>query len=117
MKHFSQPNACLSLWAYIEGFAEERTVMPDSAELEALPIKEPIIVSFAVRPEEIELALATHGNSLRHRLLLALVAELTIVEDAPASTPPPCRSRRVKPLKKVRPLRKRVGSSAVLCST
>jgi hypothetical protein len=40
-----------------------------------------------VRPDEIELALATNGNPLRHRLLLALVAELTIVETADASNP------------------------------
>jgi hypothetical protein len=37
-----------------------------------------LLLSFAVRPEEIEMAFATNGESLRHRLLLALVAELAI---------------------------------------
>ena len=59
--------------------------MPDFDELEALPSRVPLLVTLAVRPDEIELALATNGNSLRHRLLLALVAELTIVEKADAS--------------------------------
>ena len=59
--------------------------MPDFDELEALPSRVPLLVTLAVRPDEIELALATNGNSLRHRLLLALVAELTIVETADAS--------------------------------
>jgi hypothetical protein len=36
---------------------------------------------------KIELALATNGNSLRHRLLLALVAELTTDETADVSKP------------------------------
>jgi hypothetical protein len=45
-------------------------------ELEAVPPKAALVISFAVRPEEIELALATSGESLRKRVLLALVAEL-----------------------------------------
>jgi hypothetical protein len=61
--------------------------MPDFDGLEALPSRGPLLVTLAVRPDEIELALATNGNSLRHRLLLALVAELTIVETADASNP------------------------------
>lgn len=61
--------------------------MPDLAGLDALPSKEPLLITLAVRPEEIELALATNGNSLRHRLLLALVAELTITETADTSEP------------------------------
>jgi hypothetical protein len=61
--------------------------MPDLAGLEALPSRAPLLVTLAVRPDEIELALATNGNSLRHRLLLALVAELTVIETADASEP------------------------------
>jgi hypothetical protein len=61
--------------------------MPDFDGLEALPSRGPLLVTSAVRPDEIELALATNGNSLRHRLLLAIVAELTIVETADASKP------------------------------
>ena len=52
------------------------------AGLEALPSKRPLLVTLAVRPDEIELALATNGASLRQQLLLALVAELTIIETA-----------------------------------
>jgi hypothetical protein len=59
--------------------------MPDFDGLEALPSRGQLLVTLAVRPDEIELALATNGNSLRHRLLLALVAELTIAETADAS--------------------------------
>jgi hypothetical protein len=55
--------------------------------LEALPSRKPLLVTLAVRPDEIELALATNGNSLRHRLLLALVAELTTIEMADTSEP------------------------------
>jgi hypothetical protein len=61
--------------------------MPDFDGLEALPSRGPLLVTLAVRADEIELALATNGNSLRHRLLLALVAELTIDETADASKP------------------------------
>ena len=46
------------------------------SELEAVLPKTPLVISFAVRPEEIELAFATNGESLRQRVLLALVAEL-----------------------------------------
>ena len=60
---------------------------PDFDGLEALPSRGPLLVTLAVRPDEIELALATNGNPLRHQLLLALVAELTIVETADASNP------------------------------
>ena len=42
--------------------------------------REPVLVTFAVRADEIELALASNGESLRQRLLLALVAELTTAE-------------------------------------
>ena len=38
------------------------------AGLEALPSKRPLLVTLAVRPDEIELALATNGASLRQRL-------------------------------------------------
>ena len=55
--------------------------MSDTAKLEGLPSTASLLVTFAVRPEEIELALATNGDSLRERVLLALVAELTILED------------------------------------
>lgn len=43
--------------------------MPDLAGLEALPSKRPLLVTLAVRPDEIELALATNGASLRQRLI------------------------------------------------
>jgi hypothetical protein len=45
-------------------------------DLELTSSRGPLLVSFAVRPEEIELALATEGDSLRHRVLLAIIAEL-----------------------------------------
>ena len=68
--------------------------MPDLAGLDALPSKAPMLITLAVRPEEIELALATNGASLRHRLLLALVAELTIIETTePATDLPWIRAR------------------------
>jgi hypothetical protein len=44
-----------------------------------------MLVTLAVRPEEIELALATNAASLRQRLLLALVAELTVLETRDAA--------------------------------
>jgi hypothetical protein len=61
--------------------------MPDVTGLEVLPSTRPLLVTLAVRPEEIELAFATNGDSLRTRLLLALVAELAILELAGASEP------------------------------
>jgi hypothetical protein len=54
--------------------------MPDLSELEVVVSNAPVLVSFAVRPDEVEFALATNGESLRHRVLLALVAELTVGE-------------------------------------
>jgi hypothetical protein len=60
--------------------------MPDCSGLECLPSQIPLIVSFAVRPEEIELALASNGDSLRQRLMLALVAELTTIESENTSS-------------------------------
>lgn len=60
--------------------------MLELAVLDALLPKGPMLVTLAVRPEEIELALATNAASLRRRLLLALVAELTIIEAADAAT-------------------------------
>jgi hypothetical protein len=54
--------------------------MLDVSEIECFPPKELLIISIAVRPEEIELALASNGASLRQRLVLALVAELTTIE-------------------------------------
>lgn len=59
--------------------------MPDLSGLEVLPSRGPLLISFAVRPEEIELALASNGDSLRQRLLLALVAELTTIETVDTS--------------------------------
>jgi len=61
--------------------------MLDLAGLEALPSTGPLLVTLVVRPDEIELALATNGASLQQRLLLALVAELTLIETADASEP------------------------------
>ena len=60
--------------------------MLDVSELEFFAPKEPLIVSIAVRPEEVELALASNGASLRQRLVLALVAELTTIEMVGSST-------------------------------
>lgn len=54
--------------------------MSDTARLRDLPTAGSLFVTFAVRPDEIELALATNGDSLRERVLLALVTELTIIE-------------------------------------
>lgn len=54
--------------------------MVDVSGLECLPSRGPLLVTFAVRADEIELALASNGDSLRQRLLLALVAELTTIE-------------------------------------
>ena len=54
--------------------------MPDVSGLECLPSRRSLLVTFAVRPDEIELALASNGDLLRQRLLLALVAELTTSE-------------------------------------
>jgi hypothetical protein len=45
-------------------------------EFEVVPPKATLVISIAVRPEEIELAFATNGESLCPRVLLALVAEL-----------------------------------------
>ena len=49
----------------------------------------PLLVTLAVRPEEVEIALATGCDSLRQRLLLALVAELTTIELNPHLTGDP----------------------------
>jgi hypothetical protein len=62
--------------------------MPDLSGLEVLPSRGMLLISFAVRPEEIELALASNGDSLRQRLLLALVAELTTIETVDTSLGP-----------------------------
>jgi hypothetical protein len=51
-------------------------------DLEAFPSKEPLLVTFVVRPEEIELAFATEGDTLRQRLMLAIVAALISAEPA-----------------------------------
>jgi hypothetical protein len=67
--------------------------MSDPIELEVLSPTKPLRVTLTVRPEEIELALATNGNSLRKRLLLALVAELTTLDELSGSAKPPRRSR------------------------
>ena len=59
--------------------------MIDASGFECFAPKEPLLVSIAVRPEEIELALASNGASLKQRLLLALIAELTTIEMAGTS--------------------------------
>jgi hypothetical protein len=51
-------------------------------DLEAYPSAEPLLVTFVVRPEEIELAFATEGDTLRQRLMLAIVAALISAEPA-----------------------------------
>jgi hypothetical protein len=38
--------------------------------------REPLFVTLTVRPEELELAFASEGESLRHRLMMAIIAEL-----------------------------------------
>jgi hypothetical protein len=59
--------------------------MLDFYGLDARSMKEPLLISVTVRPDEVELALATNGESLRERVLLALVSELTTVETAEPS--------------------------------
>jgi hypothetical protein len=54
-------------------------------DLEVSPSTEPLVVTFVVRPDEIELAFATEGETLRQRLMLAIVAALISAE--PASMP------------------------------
>ena len=51
-------------------------------DLEATPSTEPLLVTLVVRPEEIELAFATEGDTLRQRLMLAIVAALISAEPA-----------------------------------
>jgi hypothetical protein len=46
-------------------------------DFEAYPSAEHLLVTFVVRPEEIELAFATEGDTLRQRLMLAIMAALT----------------------------------------
>ena len=51
-------------------------------DLEATFSTEPLLVTLVVRPEEIELAFATEGDTLRQRLMLAIVAALISAEPA-----------------------------------
>jgi hypothetical protein len=51
-------------------------------DLETCPSTEPLLVTFVVRPEEIELAFATERDALRQRLMLAIIAALTSAEPA-----------------------------------
>jgi hypothetical protein len=70
------------------------STMIDVSGFECFAPKESLLVTIAVRPEEIELALASNGASLKQRLLLALIAELTTIEMAgtPLSLPRRARS-------------------------
>lgn len=45
-------------------------------ELDVVPPKEPVSVSLDISPEEVELAFATNANSLRHKILMALVVAM-----------------------------------------
>lgn len=54
--------------------------MHDFSGTDVLAPMHSLLLSFTVRPEEIEMAFATNGESLRHRLLLALIAELAIAD-------------------------------------
>jgi hypothetical protein len=55
---------------------EEGNAMTDLYELPLC--KEPLFVTLAVRPEELELDFASEGESLRQRLMVAIIAELTL---------------------------------------
>jgi hypothetical protein len=48
-------------------------------ELDGVPPKRPLLLTLVVMPEEVELAFATGGESLKKRLLIALVAEMTLL--------------------------------------
>jgi hypothetical protein len=54
--------------------------MPDLSALHVFPSKRPLLVTFPVSPEEIELAFATNGESLRLKTLMALMVELATVD-------------------------------------
>ena len=42
-------------------------------DIDFIPPKEPVSLSIELSPEEVELAFASHGTSLRAKVLLALV--------------------------------------------
>jgi hypothetical protein len=69
--------------AFLWGFDLERSgVGGVMIDLETCPSTEPLLVTFVVRPEEIELAFATERDALRQRLMLAIVAALISAEPA-----------------------------------
>jgi hypothetical protein len=48
---------------------------------DVIPPKEPISITLELKPEEIELAFATEGESLRRKVLMALV--ISMISDHP----------------------------------
>ena len=58
--------------------------MPDLSALHVFPSKHPLLLSFPIFPEEIELAFATNGESLRMKAILEILSQLVIAE-APES--------------------------------
>lgn len=52
--------------------------MLDLDGIEILPPIRPLVITLEVWPEEVELALASNGNSLRRGLVLALVATMAV---------------------------------------
>jgi hypothetical protein len=47
--------------------------------IDIVPPKDPLVVTLEIEPEELELAFATDGNSLREKLLKVLI--LAMIED------------------------------------
>jgi hypothetical protein len=64
--------------------------MLDLDGIEILPPIRPLVITLEVWPEEVELALASNGNSLRRGLMLALIATMAVEtgDIAGAPTPP-----------------------------
>lgn len=52
--------------------------MLDFTEIQVFPSTSSLLLAFAITPEDIELAFATNGESLRLKALMALMAELVI---------------------------------------
>lgn len=52
------------------------TALDQWYDVDVVPPKEPISISIDISPEEVELAFATSANSLRHKILMALVVAM-----------------------------------------
>jgi hypothetical protein len=55
--------------------------MPTVDELDVLPAKGTTLLTIAIDPDEVEMALATNGASLRHATLMALIAALATASE------------------------------------